>query len=218
MKKAVYKITNKINGKIYIGISNNPKRRWQEHISCGSIGSYSLIHTAIKKYGVKNFTFEIIDWFEDYEEKEKYYIEYYRSLVPYGYNISAGGNDPPHLKGEENHFSVITEELARKIQEQAMNWNIPRKQIVKNNKITFDIFRHINDGSAWHRDDLTYPLRPNETVLNEFKVDKVIELLKDTKLSQKDIAKQVGWSRSAITMINIGKNHYREGLEYPIRK
>ena len=47
---------------------------------------------------------------------------------------------------------------------------------------------------------------------------KVIELLKNTKMSQKEIGQEVGWNRSAITMINIGKNHHQENLDYPIRK
>lgn len=39
-----------------------------------------------------------------------------------------------------------------------------------------------------------------------------------TKLSQTEIGKEVGWNRSAITMINIGKNHYDPNLDYPLRK
>lgn len=215
MKKAIYKITNKVNEKTYIGLSNNPQRRWQEHIN---YNCSSLIHKAIEKYGAKNFSFEILGWFEDFEEKEKYYIQYFRSIAPYGYNISQGGEEPPHYKGEEHYNSSISESLARKIQEQAMDWNIPRKQIVKENKITFDIFRHINEGHSWRREDLKYPLRPNEREINNFKAEKVIDLLKNTTLSQKEIGKIVGWNRSAITMINLGKNHYKEELNYPIRK
>ena len=50
------------------------------------------------------------------------------------------------------------------------------------------------------------------------KLLEVIELLKNTKMSQKEIGQEVGWNRSAITMINIGKNHRQENLDYPIRK
>lgn len=48
--KAIYKIENLINHKIYIGQSNNPSRRWEEHIR-GKDTHHSLIHKAIKKYG-----------------------------------------------------------------------------------------------------------------------------------------------------------------------
>ena len=218
LKKAIYKITNKINGKIYIGETNNPARRFSEHISGTGPNEISLIHRAIKKYGAKNFTYEVIGWFEDWREKEQYYIEYYHCRPPYGYNIHEGGGEPPHYSGEDNPFAKISNELARKIQEEAMNWDIPRKQIVKKYKITYDIFRHINEGSSWHRNNLTYPLRPSEAELNEIKADKVIDMLKNTSKSQKEIAAEVGWGRSAITMINIGQNHHRDNETYPIRK
>lgn len=217
-KKAIYKITNNINNKAYIGQSINPEKRWEDHIKGHSNSGVSLIHRAIIKYGIKNFNFEIIGWFEDYNEKEKYYIQYYRTLEPYGYNLMAGGEEPPHGIGEKSPSSKISNETARRVQEQILDWNIPRKKIVKDNKITFDIFRHINEGDSWRRDDLTYPLRPSERKINELKADKVINLLQTTNLSQKEIASMVGWARSAITMINIGQNHHRDNINYPIRK
>ena len=71
MKKAIYKITNKVNHKIYIGQSSQPEERFKQH--CYSLTTYkSLINKAINKYGKENFDFEIIGWFEDYNEKEKY--------------------------------------------------------------------------------------------------------------------------------------------------
>lgn len=217
-EKAIYKITNKINGKAYIGQSNAPKSRWRDHIVGYSKNGISLIHRAIAKYGENNFTFEILGWFEDYNEKEKYYIEYYQTLQPYGYNIQKGGEEPPHHSGENNPSAKISEKTARKIQEQLQDWNIPGRKIIKDNKITSDIFRHINEGNSWHRDDLNYPLRPSEKELNEIKADKIINLLQTTTLSQREIASIVGWARSAVTMINIGKNHHRDNLDYPIRK
>ena len=70
MKKAIYKIENQITHKLYIGQSQNPEHRFKEH--CYSSSAYtSLISRAIQKYGVDNFTFEILGWFEDYNEKEK---------------------------------------------------------------------------------------------------------------------------------------------------
>lgn len=218
MEKAIYKITNKINGKAYIGQSKNPRARWRDHVVGYSKNGVSLIHRAIKKYGEENFNFEIIGWFEDYNEKEKYYIQYYRTIKPYGYNIQLGGEEPPVHYGEDNVNSKISQEIAEKVQEQLQDWNIPRRKIIKDNKITSDILRHINEGNSWHRDDLNYPLRPSEKELNEIKADKIINLLQTTTLSQREIASMVGWARSAVTMINIGKNHYRDNLEYPIRK
>ena len=212
MKKAIYKITNKINQKIYIGQSSNPEQRFLQH--CYKHEKYiSLINKAILKYGKENFDFVIIGWFEDYNEKEKYYIEYFGSMVPNGYNLSKGGEKPPI-----GTHRTINKEIAEQIQKDLLNWNIPRKQIVSKYKVTFDIVRHINEGNSWYDETLKYPLRPNEKKINELKVDKIIDLLKNTQLTQKEIGAMVGWNRSAITMINIGKNHYRDNIDYPIRK
>lgn len=216
--KAIYKITNKINNKSYIGQSNNPKARWGDHINGSGQNAISLIHRAIEKYGKQNFSFEIIGWFEDYNEQEKYYIKYYNTLAPNGYNIQPGGEEPPHYCGEKNSFAKISKETAYRVQQQALNWDIPGKHIIKQNNITPDIFRHIVAGDTWRRDDLTYPLRPGESVLNAIKAHRIICLLKYTNMTHREIGELVGWSKSAVTMINIGKNHCRANESYPIRK
>lgn len=217
MVKAIYKIENKINHKIYIGQSNNPLQRFKQH--CNRKENYkSLIHNAILKYGEDNFSFEIIEWTENYNEREKYWIKYYRSQIPNGYNILDGGQEPPVNSGEDNGFSKITASMANKIKNDLLDWRIPRKQIVKKYNVSHDIIRHINDGSSWKDENLSYPLRPTEKELNELRADRVIELLKTTKLTQKEIGQIVGWNRSAITMINMGKNHFKDGENYPIRK
>lgn len=129
--KAIYKIENMINHHIYIGQSNNPERRWKEH--CTNNNNYiSLINSAIQKYGKENFSFEIIGWFEDYNEKEKFYINFYNTIRPNGYNISPGGEEPPVLKGENHPNCKITSNIAKQIKEDLKDWNIPRKNIIKN--------------------------------------------------------------------------------------
>lgn len=70
MLKSIYKITNTINQKVYIGQSIHPIQRFSEH--CYN-DTDSLIHRAIKKYGKENFQFEIIEPdIENYNEREKY--------------------------------------------------------------------------------------------------------------------------------------------------
>lgn len=88
---SIYKITNLINNKIYIGITKrNPKIRFNEHFS----NKNELLYKAKEKYGKDNFLLEIIESnvSEDMiDEKERYYIQLYKSLVPNGYNLSQGG-------------------------------------------------------------------------------------------------------------------------------
>lgn len=53
----VYKITNLVNNKIYIGITDNYKKRWSNE---KSKSSNQVISKAIQKYGVENFKFEVL--------------------------------------------------------------------------------------------------------------------------------------------------------------
>lgn len=177
-----------------------------------------MVDKAIRKYGKQNFTFKIIGWFEDYNEKEKYYIQYYRSLVPNGYNILQGGEEPPVMKGVDNPNAKITEETAFNVKKDLKNFKIPRKQIVKNYNITHNIMRHINEGNTWRDEKESYPLRPPEKEINNLRAETIIKLLITTNLTQKSIGQEVGWNRSAVTMINIGKNHFNEKVVYPIRE
>jgi group I intron endonuclease len=90
----IYKITNLVNGKIYIGqTKQKPERRWSrhKHNSKNNING-SLIAKAIRKYGEENFTFETIDHAECTEslnKLEEKYINELNCLTPNGYNIEA---------------------------------------------------------------------------------------------------------------------------------
>lgn len=113
----IYKITNKINGKIYIGKSSNIERRWKEHIR-HSKDKFSknkpAIHRAINKYGKNNFTFEIIKECEidELNDLEKYYINEYRSNVKdIGYNFTDGGDGGPIMFGDENPNSILSNDI-----------------------------------------------------------------------------------------------------------
>ncbi len=216
MEKAIYKIENQINHKIYIGQSQNPKRRFKEH--CNTSYAYtSLVSQAIQKYGADNFTFEILGWFEDYNEKEKYYISLYRSLAPYGYNILPGGQEPPILKGDKNPHTVISLEEAKHIQQQLLDWRIPKKTVVSNNHVTSDIVRHINEGHSWRDDTLSYPLRPSEKELDKYRVLYIQWKCCSSDIPLNDLGKLVGWARSSAKMINRGENHYDPRFTYPLR-
>lgn len=216
MLKAIYKIENKINHKIYIGQSNNPNRRFQEHCT-GNLKYCSLIHNAITKYGKENFNFEILEWCENFNEREQFYIEYYRSLAPNGYNICLGGENPPHYNGEKNPAAKISNETAFNIKTDLKNWNIPRKTIQKKYNVSFDIIRHINEGTSWYDESETYPLRPGEKELNDIKAQQIIQDLILTDIPMNQIGARYGWGKSSAKMINQGINHHNNLLIYPIR-
>ena len=87
----LYKITNKINGKLYFGITGNPSRRAYEHFYKKS-GTFSIVRLAVAKHGVENFKFEVVvvGSQEYISELEKKAILHYKT-TEYGYNIRAGG-------------------------------------------------------------------------------------------------------------------------------
>lgn len=93
----IYKITNNLNGKIYIGKTNfTIEKRWKEH--CNDYQKETLqkrpLYSAMKKYGIENFSIEEVEQLESpqqAEEREKYWIEYYGSFK-YGYNATRGGD------------------------------------------------------------------------------------------------------------------------------
>lgn len=109
----VYKITNKVNGKIYIGqTTKSLEKRWRQHRHKSSGCRY--LHHAIQKYGAENFTVEQIDVANDRVElnqKEQFWIQYYDCMVPNGYNLKSGGNTPIYsdaskLRMSKNHADV----------------------------------------------------------------------------------------------------------------
>ena len=90
----IYKITRLKTGEIYIGKSTDVKKRWSEHAKTSyGVGSiaHSILHTTIKKDGIENFTFELLEEVpkDKLTEREKYWITFYGSKE-YGLNERNG--------------------------------------------------------------------------------------------------------------------------------
>ncbi len=87
----IYKITNLINGKIYIGQTQKTlEERMQGH-KHGKI----LIDDEIKKYGIENFSYEVVEkcqTIDELNEREKFWIEKLNCKYPNGYNVDDGGS------------------------------------------------------------------------------------------------------------------------------
>lgn len=104
----IYKITNLINNKIYIGkdTTSNPNY----------FGSGLLINRAFEKYGKENFIKEVIDETDNYEElskKEIYWIGKYNSTDrEIGYNISKGGDGGDTLSNHPD-LDIIREKISK---------------------------------------------------------------------------------------------------------
>ena len=144
----IYKITNKINGKIYIGQSNNIQRRFSEYQNRGA-ASRIPVDVTIQKYGKENFNFEIIEecTIEQLNQRETYWINHFNSIEN-GYNCSVGGEQ--QSIGSNNGRAILTENEV-KIIRTAYNNHERRKDVYKQfeDKITFSSFARVWDGTGW---------------------------------------------------------------------
>lgn len=147
----VYLITNNINQKKYVGITNNYKKRWGNECSYPTKEeNRQIIQEAIHKYGKENFTFEILYsglTIEEACKKEKELICFYNSLTKNngGYNVDEGGEYHPNISpkfGEENGNSKISDEEAQYILD---NRDKPMYVLYEefNTKISYEEFKQI---------------------------------------------------------------------------
>lgn len=144
----IYKITNKLNGKAYVGQSNDIERRFKEHQQKGESSRIPL-DVAIQKYGKDNFTYEILEecQLNELNQKEKYWISTLNTIEN-GYNCSEGGDQ--QSVGENNGRSKITEEQVKKIR-QAYAEHKKQKEVYEEYKdiLSFGYFQNLWQGRAW---------------------------------------------------------------------
>ena len=115
----IYKATNKLNNKIYIGQTvKDLSIRIRQHLYDSTKHKTNMLfHKALRKYGQEAFTWEIVMECNDYEELSKleiYYIDYYNSLSPNGYNM---GYNTKCMSGElnPNYGNKMSDESKNKI-------------------------------------------------------------------------------------------------------
>jgi hypothetical protein len=91
----IYKLTNKITGKQYIGQTvKSMAQRWRIH--CSPTSGCTYLSHAINKYGQENFLIEIVEHCNSLDElnkKEQDYIKLFNTLSPNGYNLTTGGEN-----------------------------------------------------------------------------------------------------------------------------
>lgn len=209
MKKWIYKITNNINGKIYIGQSVSPARRFNSHIS----GAFnSAIHNAIKKYGEENFSFDIIEGpIQNYNEREIYWIKFYDSYNT-GYNRTIGGEySIGGVKFEEGIINGIKLCL--------LNTDLDYKSISEIYGVSEEYISAINRGVTRVSPGLTYPIREhNNSNKSKDLVRCIVDELMNTTKSVEQMARDFGVDSLTIYRINLGyTRRCPVDVEYPIR-
>ena len=91
----VYKITNKVNNKVYIGKTEKTiTDRWEGHLKAAEKHYNKHLYDSMNHYGYENFIIEEIECCNSsiLDEMEKYWIKFYKATNPlYGYNRTDGG-------------------------------------------------------------------------------------------------------------------------------
>lgn len=229
----IYKYTNKINGKNYIGKTNNLQKRFNGHKSEAfnpNSNGYNLpFHCAIRKYGINNFTYEILEEIVDGEsqdfiaDREIYFIGYYHSLTSEnGYNLTIGGEGcpKPPLTYEEKlaRSKIFTGDEIKDIQNRLINdeeYDDIEEFYKPKLKRTFLV--NINTGANFYNPDFSYPLKKNAK--SRFS-QKEIRAIKDRiKSGEKYASIQKDFnikSAGFLSMINTGKYFYSDEDIYPL--
>lgn len=217
MKKDIYIIKNKINDKVYIGQADFAWKRWGTHIRDSHSKPKIIIDKAIKKYGEENFWYELLEnQVQNYDEKEKYWIEKYSSIVPNGYNVAPGGKGVGY--GIKHAAAAIqNEEILLLIINDLKEGELTFQKIAKKYKVGIAVIQGINSGEYYHDEKIKYPIR--EYFLSEEKLKRLIYSLKyELDKSIIDIAKDFDLHASTVSEINNGKEKRVDWVSYPIRK
>jgi hypothetical protein len=154
----IYKITNLINMKSYIGQSINITKRFAKHQKIAfdtSDKHYNYpLYKAIRKYGIDNFSFDIIEECKRSElnEKEIYYIAHYDTYRN-GYNQDQGGTCA-------SHYTKLSNELVSRIIHRLKTSTDSSDEIGEDFGISGKMVRNINSGNSCYQDGVTYPIRP----------------------------------------------------------
>ena len=157
----IYKFTNKIDGKSYIGQSIDIQKRYNQHKNRYDAFNHnipkenSFFHEMLRHYGFHNFTFEIVEECskEELDSKEIHYIKKYNTMYPNGYNKDKGGGSAAHLRGLRSYDDV--DKITKLLQTSKMT----NAEIGKLFGVSDQTISDLNSGRIWFRSDIKYPIR-----------------------------------------------------------
>lgn len=162
----IYCITNKINGKSYVGQSINIEERWKAHktrpFNENSSQYNKPLYRAIRKYGLENFIFSILEECKK-EDLDKAEIFWINRLDTYnnGYNLTAGGQNA-------RTSSVLEESEVVEIKKLLLESNLTETQISELFEISQRTISSINLGQTWFDENLSYPLLKNRCKTHKY--------------------------------------------------
>lgn len=120
----IYKVTNKNNGKFYVGLTRNHlKVRFKQHENSAACGRKGRFMSAIRKYGILAFQIQQIDAAPSLEEANKKEAHYISQLKP-DYNLTAGGDGTPGFSQQPTDATKKRMSKARK-----KAWQNPKRDL-----------------------------------------------------------------------------------------
>jgi len=196
----IYKITNLVNGKLYIGQTTQPlKKRWRQHISCNYC---QRLFKAVVKYGPNNFKIEEIDSASNLKElniKEESWISSLNttnSLI--GYNLLPGGKNKKHHESTKRKMRVSQKNRPPK----SLETRLKISESHKGKKLSDYIKKKISDSNKnrWNGDkNAMFGLKgENHPAFGSKRSDEVKKKLSEDKLGDKN--PQFGKKRSKETL------------------
>ena len=221
----IYCYTNLINGKQYIGQTNNLENRKKQHIQDtihqhkGHENAYNQpIHCAMRKYGIDNFKLEILavintsDWSEVNTLEQKFITER-NTMAPNGYNLQGTGYANPG-----KNKSKIPQETIKNIISDLKN-NISILEIADKYQISRSYVSDINNGRCLRQQNEIYPLQQNRMTKEDY--FEIFDLLINTNWSMREIGRYVNRHHDTIEKINKGYQNIVQNLydgTFPIRE
>jgi group I intron endonuclease len=104
----IYCITNEINNKKYVGLTRKTlDERWKSHLNTLKKKKKYAIHHAMSKYGVENFTIELLESGVE-KDREYFWIKELKTRQ-HGYNMTVGGDGTHGLKFDADSKRILSE-------------------------------------------------------------------------------------------------------------
>lgn len=152
----IYRITNLLTGKSYIGQSVHIEERIRRHKQCPKDQLHYPLYQDMCQFGIDNFNFEILEVCtpELLNEREIYWIAFYDTYYS-GYNQTKGGTN-------SSHIVKISEEMLSEIVDLLQHSSLTQSEIAKMFDVGNDTISEINQGKSRYNAQLTYPLRNNQ--------------------------------------------------------
>lgn len=219
----IYKATNLLNNKVYVGRTLwTLQKRIRRHIEDSKNPKW-YFHEEIAEYGIANFKFEVI---EDnvpenqLDDREIFWIAKLDTFYlnnPLGYNMTTGGQNSGGMKRKLSDVDIA------KIKELLTTTDIPIVDISRQLNVPMFAVYDLNLGKTWVDSNAVYPLRKNTACrLTQEKFDKSVAMLRTGLFPQEDVVKACGLeSGSMVSAINLGRIktfEYPEDVSFPLCK